>query len=300
MTGPSGSLRDQIEATEIAVMPGAYDALSAKLAEGAGFETVFTSGFSLSATMLGQPDLGLLTLSENIERTRTIARAIDVPLVADMDTGYGNAVNVRRAVGEAIDAGVAGVILEDQEWPKRCGHMEDKRVVDTETHARRIAAAADVREERDQEFVIIGRTDAREPLGLDAALERGEAYAAAGADVVFVEAPQSRAELETIATAFEAPTFANMIEGGQTPYCTPEELEAMGFDIVVYPLSAIFAATRALQETYTALATAGSTASVETATFDEFEDVIDAESVRERERHYAELFTGKGDIVRDQ
>lgn len=290
MTAPAQTLREQLEAPGIAVMPGAYDALSAMLAEDAGFETVFTSGFSLSASQLGRPDLGYLTLSENVERVRTIAGAIDVPLVADMDTGYGNALNVRRAIEAVIDADVAGVILEDQEWPKRCGHMEEKRVVEADEHARRIRAAADVREERDDDLVIIGRTDAREPLGLEAAIERGHRYAEAGADVVFVEAPQSRDELEQVANAFDTHTFANMIEGGQTPYCSYEELERIGFDIVVYPLSAIFAATRAMQRAFEQLHEEGTTAGVETVSFDEFESVIDAESHRETEQRYADLF----------
>lgn len=300
MSAPATALRAQLEEPGIAVMPGAYDALSAMLAEDAGFETVFTSGFSLSATLLGRPDVGLLTLPENVDRVRSIAGAIDVPLVADMDTGYGNALNVRRAIGEAIDAGVAGVILEDQEWPKRCGHMEDKRVVETEAHVRRIAAAADVRDERDSDLVIIGRTDAREPLGLEAALERGERYAAAGADVVFVEAPQSRTELETIADTFDEPTFANMIEGGKTPYCTPDELEAMGFAIVVYPLSAIFAATRALADTYETLRKEGTTESVDTVSFDEFDRVIDAKRYRDYERRYADRFGSNPGVGADQ
>lgn len=283
-------LRDQIEGSEIAVMPGTYDALSAMLAERAGFETVFTSGFSLSAALLGKPDLGLLTMPENLERVRSIVNAVSVPLVADMDTGYGNALNVRRTIDEALDAGVAGVILEDQEWPKRCGHMEDKRVVPTADHTRRIRAAADVCEERGEDLVIVGRTDAREPRGLEAAIERGRVYEAAGADVIFVEAPQSRAELQQVAAAFDAPTFANMIEGGKTPYLHYEELDAFGFDIVVYPLSGLFAATRALGDAFTTLREEGTTEGVESVSFDEFEDVVGADEFRTRERRYTDLY----------
>lgn len=285
----AGRLREQIERADIAVMPGTYDSLSAMVAERAGFETVFTSGFSLSASLLGKPDLGLLTMPENVDRVRSIANAVSVPLVADMDTGYGNALNVGRTVDQALDAGVAGVILEDQEWPKRCGHMDEKRVVSTADHARRIRAAADIREERGQDLVIFGRTDAREPEGLAAAIDRGRAYEAAGADVIFVEAPRSREELERVASAFDAPTFANMIEGGKTPYLDYEELDALGFDIVVYPLAGLFAATRALQETFGTLLDAGSTEHVDTVSFDEFEEVVDAETFRERQRRYADL-----------
>lgn len=287
---PAGRLREQLDGPGIEVMPGTYDALSAMLAERAGFDTVFTSGFSLSASLLGKPDLGLLTMPENVERVRAIVNAVSAPLVADMDTGYGNALNVRRTVEEALDAGVAGVILEDQEWPKRCGHMEEKRVVPTAEHARRIRAAADVREERGEDIVIFGRTDAREPHGLAEAIERGRVYEEAGADVIFVEAPQSRAELEEVATAFDAPTFANMIEGGKTPYLHYEELEAIGFDIVVYPLSGLFAVTRALQDAFATLREEGTTEGVETVSFDEFEEVIGADAFRERERRYADLY----------
>ena len=180
-------LREQIEADEIAVMPGSYDAISAMQAERAGFPAVFTSGLSLSASLLGKPDLGLLTMTENVDRVRTIASCLNVPLVADMDTGYGNALNVRRTIENVMDAGVAGVILEDQVWPKRCGHMREKRVVPTEDHARRIRAAADVRQERDSDLVIIGRTDAREPRGLEEAIDRGHIYDEAGADVILTD-----------------------------------------------------------------------------------------------------------------
>lgn len=271
-------------------MPGTYDALSAMLAERAGFETVFTSGFSFSASLLGKPDLGLLTMSENIERLRSIVHAISTPLVADMDTGYGNALNVRRTITEALDVGVAGVILEDQEWPKRCGHMEEKRVVPTAEHARRIRAAVDVREEHGEDLVIFGRTDAREPHGLEKAIERGHVYQEAGADVIFVEAPRSRAELKRVAEAFDVPTFANMIEGGKTPYLHYDELNDIGFDIVVYPLAGLFAATRALQDTFTTLRNEGTTETVDTVSFDEFEDIVGAAEFRERERHYANLY----------
>jgi methylisocitrate lyase len=288
MTDPATRLHELVADEEITVLPGAYDALSARMAERAGFPAVFTSGFSIAATELGVPDLGLLTMAENVERARRVAGAIEAPLVADMDTGYGSALNVRRTVGECIDAGVAGAILEDQEWPKRCGHMNEKRVVPAEEHARRINAAADVREERDSAFLLIGRTDAREPHGLAEAIERGHRYREAGADVVFVEAPESEEELETVADAFDAPTFANMIEGGKTPYLAAEELDAIGFDLVVYPLSALFAVASALETTYETLRGEGTAGAVDGLSFAEFEAVVDAESYREAERRYAD------------
>lgn len=284
---PGERFRALIDDTETVALPGVFDALSARLAEQAGFEAVFTSGFGIAATTLGMPDMGLLTMAENVERADRLASSVDVPLVADMDTGYGSALNVRRTVTDCIEAGVAGVILEDQAWPKQCGHMDDKRLVATEDHVQRIRAAADVRAEHDSDLVIIGRTDARESHGIEAAIERGHAYVDAGADVVFVEAPESQAELERIADAFEMPTFANMVEDGKTPFLPAAELETIGFDIVVYPLSALFAATQAIQETYDRLATDGTTAGIDGVSFEEFEEIIDAPGYRDLEAQYA-------------
>ena len=290
---PPERLRDCIDDNEILALPGAYDALSARLVEQAGFEAVFTSGFSIAATRLGMPDMGLLTMPENVEHVDAITDSIDVPLVADMDTGYGNALNVRRAMNECVDAGVAGVILEDQEWPKKCGHMNEKRLVPQTEHVRRIEAAADVRQERDWEFVIVGRTDARESRGIEEAIARGRAYERAGADVVFVEAPESRGELERVADEIDAPTFANMIEGGKTPFLSAGELESIGFDIVVYPLTALFSVTETLAAAYGQLRETGTTAGVSGVDFDGFEDVIDAEQYRETERRYADRDAGE-------
>ncbi|MFD1588957.1 oxaloacetate decarboxylase [Halorientalis brevis] len=288
---PAARLRALLDRPGTVALPGVFDALSARLAEQAGFDAVFTSGFGIAATTLGVPDMGMLTMAENVDRVDSLTSSIDVPLVADMDTGYGSVLNVRRTMHECVDAGVAGVILEDQAWPKKCGHMDEKRVVDEEEHVRRIRAAADVRAERDSEFVIVGRTDAREPLDLDEAIQRGHAYAEAGADVVFVEAPESRAELERIANAFDVPTFANMVEGGKTPVLPADELESIGFDIAVYPLTALFAATQAMQDAYETLATERTTAGVEGVSFEEFEEVVDAAGYREQEARYAAMET---------
>jgi len=243
--------------------------------------------FGLSASVLGRPDMGFLDRMANVDRVRDIAGCVDVPLVADMDTGYGNALSVRRTVGDAIDAGAAGVILEDQEWPKRCGHMDEKRVVPTEEHATRIRAAADARDERPEDLLIVGRTDAREVDDLAAAIEGGHAYREAGADVVFVEAPEDRAELERVAEAFDAPTFANMIEGGKTPYLPPAELESLGFDFVVYPLTTLFAATSGMQDALESLAADGTARDADTVSFAEFEEVIGTREFEELERRYA-------------
>jgi len=283
----AAELRRDVESDGITVLPGAFDALSARLASD-GFDAVFTSGFGLSATTLGLPDLGFLDATANLDRVRNIVRASDAPVVADMDTGYGSALNVRDTVERCIRAGVGGVIIEDQEWPKRCGHMDDKRVVDEDEARTRIRAAADARDELGSELVIVGRTDAREPRGMDAAVERGRALAEEGADVVFVEAPESRDELGRAATAFEAPTFANMIQGGKTPYLGYDEVEGLGFDVVVYPLAGLLAYTYAVRETYSTLSSEGDTSSVDTVSFDEYDRLIGADDYRERERRYAE------------
>ena len=284
---PSTALRRMLDEPEIIVLPGAYDALTARLAERAGFRACFTTGFGFAATVLGMPDFGLLTMSETMERVRHVVRALSVPLVADMDTGYGNALNVVRTVRECVSLGVAGIILEDQEWPKKCGHFEGKRVIAAEEQAAKLRAAVEAR--GDDDLVIIGRTDARQPLGLEEAIRRGRLYRDAGADVVFVEAPRSVEELREVAQAIpDAPLFANMIEGGKTPLLSSAELQELGYRMVVYPLSALFAATKAVEETYRALfeekTTAGSTGAM--VSLGEFEEIIDVPAWRELERQY--------------
>mgnify|MGYP000217448682 CR=1 FL=1 len=287
MTDAGTRLRENVDSDDITVLPGAFDALSARLAS-ERFDAVFTSGFGLSASTLGLPDLGFLDRTANVDRVDDIVKACDAPVVADADTGYGSALNVRRTVGDMIDAGAGGVIIEDQVAPKRCGHMDEKRVVDEDEARTRIRAAVDARDEADSDLVVVGRTDAREPQGMGSAVERGRALEEAGADVIFVEAPESREELERTATAFEAPTFANMIEGGKTPYMSYDEVEALGFDVVVYPLSSLLAYTRAVRDTYDALADEGETSSVGKLSFNEYDDLIGADEYRETAKEYAE------------
>ncbi len=276
-----------LDEPEIIVLPGAYDALTARLAERAGFKACFTTGFGFAATVLGMPDLGLLTMSETMERVRHIVRALSVPLVADMDTGYGNALNVVRTVRECVALGVAGIILEDQEWPKKCGHFEGKRVIPAEEQAAKLRAAVDAR--GDDDLVIIGRTDARQPLGLEEAIGRGKLYRDAGADVVFIEAPRSVEELREVAQAIpDAPLFANMIEGGKTPLLRSAELQELGYKMVVYPLSALFSAATAVEETYRALFQQKTTAARQEAmvSLGQFEEIIDVPAWKELERRY--------------
>ena len=281
------TLRRMLDGPEIIVLPGAYDALSARLAQRAGFAALFTTGFGFSASLLGQPDFGLLTMSETMERVRHIVSAVGIPVVADMDTGYGNPLNVARTVRECVAAGAAGIILEDQQWPKKCGHFEGKKVIAAEEHASKIRAASDAREKSD--LVIIARTDARAPLGLDESIRRGRMYRDAGADVVFVEAPQSVDELRAVKAAIpDVPLFANMIEGGRTPMLTYDELQSLGYKMVVYPLSALFAATRAIERVYAELFTKKTTAAVsgELVSFHEFEEIVGVPELRALEERY--------------
>jgi methylisocitrate lyase len=267
-------LRHLLQKEGMLVAPAIYDCLTAKLGEQAGFELLFTSGFGMSASLLGRPDMGLLTATEVLERVRYICRAVDVPVIADLDTGYGNAMNVMRTVEEAVHAGAAGVILEDQVWPKKCGHFDGKQVIDTREHIGKIRAAQKARGQ--SELVIIARTDARAVFGLEAAIERGRAYVNAGADVIFVEAPQSEAELEQIAKQLDGSwLFANLIEGGKTPNLTVSRLEEMGFKLCAFALSGLFAATAAVQQIFRTLRRDGSTMELnDRFAFEEFAQVI--------------------------
>ena len=282
MQARSGSrpdaLRALLERPEIAVLPGVYDALGARIAQQTGFEAIFASGFGLAASMLGVPDIGLLGMSEMLERVRRIVRAVDVPVLADVDTGYGNPLNVARTVSECVDAGVAGIMIEDQEWPKKCGHFENKRVIPADEQVAKIRAAVDAR--GDSGLVIIGRTDARGPLGLEEAIRRARLYHEAGADLPFVEAPQSREEMQAVVDAFPpgTPLFMNLIEGGKGPFLTAPELQQIGYSMVIYSVSGLFSAAEAMKETYRALKATGTTDSRRDGMveFHEFEDIVNA------------------------
>ena len=239
------------------VFPGVYDTLSAKIAERAGFPLAFVSGYAVSATFIGQPDLGLLTQTEIVERARQICGAVDIPILVDADTGYGNALNVVRTVRALVDAGAAGCFLEDQVWPKRCGHMEGKQVVSREAWLEKIRAAVDTRRGRD--FFIVARTDALAAAGLDEALARAEGAHEAGADATFVEAPRSLDELREIGRRAPRPTVATMVEQGRTPVLGRSELAALGFDLILYPVAGLFASAQALTRVYRHLHDTGAT-----------------------------------------
>ncbi len=229
----SARLRELLNGPDIVVAPGAYDGFSARLVEAAGFKAAYMTGAGTAASHLGQPDLGLTTLTEMATHAAHLAGCLSIPLIADADTGYGNALNVVRTVREYERAGVAGLHLEDQVAPKKCGHIAGKQVVPTGEFCDKIRAASEYR--TDPDLLIIARTDARAVTGLDDAIERGNRYAEAGADAIFVEAPQSLDEVRRIAREVKAPLLANMVPGGKTPAVKFSELQRLGFRIVIYP-----------------------------------------------------------------
>ena len=253
MDSPAAKLRLLLERPGLRVMPCCFDALSARLIERAGFELTFMSGFAVSAARLALPDTGLISYGEMVEQGRNLCAAVSIPVIGDGDTGYGNPMNVRRTVAGYAAAGFASVMIEDQLAPKRCGHTRGKQVVSREEALLRVRAAVDAREQG-AGLLILARTDARAPLGLDEAIWRGKAFADLGADIVFVEAPRSEAEMQRICREIPAPQLANLVEGGDTPVLPPARLEEAGFRIAAYPLTLLSAAARAMQDALAALA----------------------------------------------
>jgi len=230
------------------VLPGCYDALSGRLVEQAGFDATYMTGFGTTASLLGRPDVGLLGMTEMVDNARRIAAAVDVPLIADADTGYGNPINVIRTVQSYEGAGVAGIHIEDQVMPKKCGHMENKQVIDTDVMMAKIAAAVAAR--TDADFQIIARTDARAVHGLDDAMRRAAACVEAGADVLFVEALQGEKEIEKVAAEFsDTPLLFNWVEGGKTPPLSYDDIAELGFAMILLPITTLLAATQAMQQT---------------------------------------------------
>jgi 2-methylisocitrate lyase-like PEP mutase family enzyme len=260
------------------VFPGVYDTLSAKLAARAGFPMAFISGYSVAATSIGEPDLGLLTQTELVAQARRVCRSVDIPIIVDADTGYGNPLNVIRTVRELIDAGAAGCFLEDQQWPKKCGHMRGKRVIEREEYIDKIRAAVDTR--GDADFFIVARTDSLAVLGIDEAIERVTQARAVGADASFVEAPNSLEELVDIGRRAPAPVVANMIEKGKTPVLPKQKLAELGFHLILYPLAGLFAAAHGLASIYDTIRRQDTTLGAESSlmAFDEFNELIGVEA----------------------
>jgi carboxyvinyl-carboxyphosphonate phosphorylmutase len=286
---PSGParLRELLAGEGPVLAPGAYDALSARLVEQAGFDAVYMTGFGTAAGLLGRPDVGLLGLHEMVDNVRRIVAAVDVPVVADADTGYGNPINVIRTVQEYERAGVAGLHLEDQVMPKRCGHMSGKAVIPAAEMVAKVEAAVAAR--RDPDLVLIARTDARAVEGLHAALDRARAYHRAGADVLFVEALEGEPEIELVARELaDVPLLFNWVEGGRTPPLGHDRLRELGYRLVITPITTLLAATRAMQQALEAVRAAGTPRPIvgELTGFDEFLEVIGLPEVRGLEARF--------------
>lgn len=285
--GPGSRLRLLVEAEAPLVLPGCYDALGARVLEQAGFDAVYMTGFGTAAGRLGRPDVGLIDGSEMIDNARRIAGAVDVPVLADADTGYGNPINVARTVAEYERAGVAGVHLEDQVAPKRCGHLDGKEVVAAADMAAKIRAAVDARS--DPDFVIVARTDARAVEPLDATLARAEVYVDAGADALFVEALPDLDEVERVATHFRHVALVfNWVEGGRSPAIDLDALTELGFAIVLVPVTLLLAATTAMRRAAESVWQTGTPAAVagDHIGFDDFNHLIGLEEIRAMEDRY--------------
>jgi len=248
MPSPAESLRALLAQDRLHVMPCCYDALSARLIEQAGFDLTFMSGFATSASRIGRPDLGLMSYAEVLDQARNITESLTIPLIADGDTGYGNAMNVRRTVAGLARAGSAAVMIEDQVSPKRCGHTPGKAVVAREEAFDRIRAAVDAREEG-ADILILARTDARHEHGLGEALRRAEKFKALGADILFVEAPKTITEMQEICRELPGAKMANIVEGGETPDLSHKELKEIGYAIAAYPLTLMASAMKAMVKT---------------------------------------------------
>jgi 2,3-dimethylmalate lyase len=274
------TLRELLAGPEPILAPGAYDALSARLVERAGFPAVYLTGFGASASQLGRPDVGLLSFAEMADHARRLVQAVDVPLIADADDGYGNPINVMRTVREYAAAGVAALHIEDQVAPKRCGHMEGKEVIAPAEMVEKVRAAVEARGEGGP--LIIARTDARAVEGLDAALDRARRYREAGADLLFVEAPETEQEIEAVAQAFPGtPLVFNWVDGGKTPQLPVDRVRELGFALVIFPVTTLFAAAHAVAEVLARLG------EHDVPPFGEFTDMIGLPEVRALEARFA-------------
>ena len=279
-------LSSMIKSKKPLVIPGVYDAIGAKIAEKVGFDAMFQTGYGTSATLFGMPDYGFIGATETVDNARRISNAISVPLIVDSDTGYGNALSVWKLVKELEAAGAAGIFLEDQKWPKRCGHMQGKEVIPQEEYTEKLSAAIDARENKD--FVIVARTDSRATEGLDKSIERGIQNKKTGADAIFIEAPRSLDEMKKIGKEIKAPLVANMIEGGATPMNSAEILNKIGFNIVLYPLSVLFANTFATMNILQELKNSGTTSKYKqkVVNFDQFNKLVELDKFKKMETKY--------------
>jgi 2-methylisocitrate lyase-like PEP mutase family enzyme len=287
-TGERASLAELLAAGEMVLAPGCYDALGARLVEEAGFSAAYMTGFGSAAAALGRPDVGLLTLTEMADNARRIAQAVEVPVLADADTGYGNPINVIRTIREYEAAGIAAVHLEDQVMPKKCGHVEGKQLIPAGEMVAKLEAAVAAR--RSSDFLIIARTDARASEGLQAAIERARSYRRAGADLLFIEAPQSVQEIETIARSFEdVPLLFNYAEGAKTPPVSHEHLRRLGFSLVIFPITTLLVATAAIRAALARIRQDGSPIELlpDLLPFNDFLDFIGMPEIRKLEGRFA-------------
>jgi carboxyvinyl-carboxyphosphonate phosphorylmutase len=279
-------LRELILAPEVLVMPGAHDSLVARIIEQAGFQAVTLGGYPATANLLGKPDVSLLSMTEMVEYTRRICGAVDVPVFTDGDTGYGNVTNVYRTVREMERAGAAGMFIEDQVFPKRCGHMEGKQVIPAEEMVAKIKAALDAR--IDPDFVIMARTDALAVHGIEEAIRRGNLYRETGADLIFVEAPQTIEDMKRINREINAPTLANNVEGGKSPLLTAKKLESIGYNVVVFPIASTYCIAKAVVDLMRELKEKGTTESFldRMITFAPFNELVGLPDIRKKEESY--------------
>ena len=285
----SKSLRKILQNNDTILVPGIYDALSAKIAQQVGFDTVFHTGYGTAATLLGVPDIGLVSFSEMNERVSSICNSIDIPVIADADTGYGNTLNTMRTVKNYIRSGAAGLILEDQAWPKKCGHMKGKSVISIEDMQSKIRAAVQSRKEEKSNLVIVGRTDSLAVDGVDLAIERIKSYKRAGADLLFIEAPNKLDELEIIAKKVKLPLLLNQLEGGKTPMIPFKKAKKIGFKIVLFPLTSLYASTKAMIDALTFLKKHNTSVGIEKnlTTFDIFNQLVDYDNFNKLEQKFS-------------
>lgn len=288
-TAKAARFREVLRSDAFITAPGVFELVSAKIADSMGFPALYMTGYGTVASFLGLPDAGLATYTDMVGRVERIAAATQTPLVADGDTGYGGLLNVRHTVRGYEAAGAVGIQLEDQEFPKRCGHTPGRRVIPAADMARKIAVAAESR--RSDEFVIVARTDARTSLGLDEALRRGEIYQKAGADILFIESPESEEEMARIGRSFDIPVLANMVEGGRTPILPKARLAALGYRMAIFPVTGLLAAAAALKSVYETLRRDGSSAALDVPLypFDNFSKLIGFEDVWAFERAHPEI-----------
>lgn len=282
------SIKEKLKAGDLLIAPGVFDMISARCADNMGFDAIYMTGFGIAASHLGLPDAGLASYSEMLSRVITISGGCKTPLIADGDTGFGGLLNVDRTVRGYEAAGAVAIQIEDQEFPKKCGHTLGRRVVPIEDMVKKIKVASEARSSA--EFLIIARTDARTSLGLDEALRRADAFSEAGADILFVESPETEAEMRKICSSFELPCLVNVVEGGRTPVLSKVELIEIGYRIAIFPAAGFLATTAALNSVYDALKKSGSTVGAEIPmyNFEEMTRLVGFERVWEFDERHAE------------